>query len=130
MNSNKISPYKINNDLNNYISSSRNKKKPQSYVAAVTSTLDDSMTRLSTLTNKFKEIFGSICDTVNLRNCGNIAIKLYVQFVNLGYSSLVNRTSNKAAVTLYPESTALPFTLCLHSKDGGDRYQLVLTTYS
>ena len=30
------------------------------------------------------------------------------QFDYLGYSSLVNRTSNKAAVTLYLELTALP----------------------
>ena len=34
----------------------RNKKKSQSYAAAVINTLGNSMTRLSTLTSKFKEI--------------------------------------------------------------------------
>ena len=56
----KISQNKINkNDLNNYTLSLRNKKKPQSNEAAVTNMLDDSMTHLSTLTSKFKEILSN-----------------------------------------------------------------------
>ena len=68
MNSNKISPYKINNDLNNYISSSRKKKKPQSYAAAVTNTLGDSITHLLTLTNKFKELLSNKTNAIAVRH--------------------------------------------------------------
>ena len=55
----KISQNKINKtDLNNYTSSSRNSKH-RSYAAAVTDAYSDSMTRLSTLTTKFKEILNN-----------------------------------------------------------------------
>ena len=45
-------------DLNNYTSSLRNSKHI-SYAAAVIDTYSDSMTRLSTLTSKFKEILNN-----------------------------------------------------------------------
>ena len=52
----KISQTQINKtDLNNYTSSLRNSKHIL-YAAAVTNAYSDSMTRLSTLTNKFKAI--------------------------------------------------------------------------
>ena len=79
MNSNKISQYKINkNDLNNYISSSCNKKIPQSYAAAVTSTLGDSMTRLSTLTVKFKEILSNKTNTIPLGHPDSAATSMFL----------------------------------------------------
>ena len=78
MNSNKISPYKINNDLNNYISSSRNKEKPQSYAAAVISTLGDSMTRLSTLTNKFKELLSNKTNIIPVGHPNSAATSMFL----------------------------------------------------
>ena len=45
-------------DLNNYTSSLRNSKHI-SYAAVVTNTYSGSMTRLSTLTSKFKEILNN-----------------------------------------------------------------------
>ena len=55
----KISQNKINKtDLNNYTSSSRNSKHIL-YAAAVTDAYSNSMTRLSTLTTKFKEMLNN-----------------------------------------------------------------------
>ena len=78
MNSNKISPHKINNDLNNYISSLHNNKKPQSYAAAVTSTLGDSITRLSTLTNKFKELLSNKTNIIPVGHPNSAATSMFL----------------------------------------------------
>ena len=78
MNSNKINQYKINTDLNSYISSSRNKEKPQSYAAAVISTLGDSMTRLSTLTNKFKELLSNKTNAIAVGHPDSAATSMFL----------------------------------------------------
>ena len=78
MNSNKISLYKINNGLNSYILSSRNKKKTQLYVAAVTNTLGDSMTRLSTLPSKFKEILSKKTNTIPVGHPDSAATSMFL----------------------------------------------------
>ena len=67
-----------NNDLNNYISSSRNKKKSQSYAAAVTSTLGDSMTRLSTLRTKFEEILSNKTNTIPVGHPDSAATSMFL----------------------------------------------------
>ena len=55
-----------------------NKKKPQSYAAAVTSTLGDSMTRLSTLTNKFKEILSNKINTIPVGHPDSAATSMFL----------------------------------------------------
>ena len=78
MNSNKISPHKINIDLNNYISSSRKKKKSQSYTVTVTSTLGDSIMRLLTLTNKFKELLSTKINDIAVGHPDSAATSMFL----------------------------------------------------
>ena len=54
----------------------RNKKKPQSYAAAVTNALGDSMVRLSTLTSKFKEILSN--KTIPIGNPDSAATSIFL----------------------------------------------------
>ena len=53
-------------------------KKPQLYAAAVTSALGDSMTRLSTLTEKFKEILSNKTNTIPLGHPESAATSIFL----------------------------------------------------